>query len=246
MKLKIFSGILCCMEKEEFKNEAADLENGQEGSEVFAQEEPLEVGENADRKIFHSARKHLSVWKQTAKAVFVFCIFVVLLGGIAFGVVWVVENEQSLPFLRREKPGVDDVVKVIDKTVVSGGETSSSSQSSEGSSEQSSSNGKNVAQQGALADFGKISVLVLNGGGASGAAGKAAELLRKEGYTLAKSGNASVFTYSGISVFYREESRKEDAEKMGEVLRKTYSSVVVVKANTADEKKEEIVVVIGG
>lgn len=68
-------------------------------------------------------------------------------------------------------------------------------------------------------DRSELTVSVLNGSGARGAAGGTAEILRNLGYTLGTTGNAENFNYEGITIIVSEESEeyldllKSDLEK---------------------------------
>lgn len=174
------------------------------------------------------------------KAIFSFLIFAGSLGVIGFGVVWILDNEKKLDFLEEDRPAMSEVVRNVDEKMIVTEEppktTNETASLSESESNLVDSEKNNPA---------KVPVLALNAGGSAGSAGRAADILMKEGYTLAKAGNASVFTYKDITVYYNEDSAKVDAEAVAEVLKKSYSMVDVKKATSTDEKKEKIVVMVG-
>ncbi len=94
-------------------------------------------------------------------------------------------------------------------------------------------------------DKSSIEIVVLNGGATAGAAGKGADILKKAGFTGAKTADATL-DYSGVTVYHKEDASSE-AEMVRKALADSYKSVSVAPA---DAKKAEtgtvrIVVVIG-
>ncbi|TAK95245.1 LytR family transcriptional regulator [Patescibacteria group bacterium] len=89
-----------------------------------------------------------------------------------------------------------------------------------------------------------LSVLVLNGSGVVGAAGKVKDLVVAGGYAKAKADNAQASGYQGLTVYYLSEKQKE-AESLLAVLRPKYPTVTVKAAVTTEEKSSEIVIMVG-
>lgn len=176
------------------------------------------------------------------KAVVVFGVFVVLLGGVAFGVVWFLDNEGKLRFSQVDKPEVSVAIKNAEEKVNTP-EIEAIKESSQ--EEKSSDTEKEETPTSADEDIATLSVLVLNAGGAGGSAGKVAEALKSAGYTQARPDNADGSGYSGLTVAYGSKDAKGTAEKIAEALQKTYSNVTTKEASSADEKKDAFVVMVG-
>lgn len=174
------------------------------------------------------------------KFFFSFFIFVGILGAIGFGVVWIIDHEQTLNIKEKQKPNVSEVIKNVDEKIVSKDPTENDENISKSTVQQSSDQ---ITRS--LTDPAKLPILVLNAGGTKGSAGKASDFLKQSGYLLSQSGNASVFTYKNVTVYYSVDSIKDDANGVVEALKKNYSVVNLAKAGTVDEKKEKIVVMIG-
>ncbi len=175
-----------------------------------------------------------------AKAFFSFFVFVGFLGAIGFGVVWVIDHEQTLDIKEKQKPVVSEVIKSVDEKIVSKDPVGSGEDSSDSTVQQSSDQ-----SAVSLTSAEKLPILVLNAGGAKGSAGKASDFLKQSGYVLSQAGNASVFTYKNVTVYYSGDAFEDDANGVVEALKKKYSVVNLAKAATTDEKKEKIVVMIG-
>lgn len=96
-----------------------------------------------------------------------------------------------------------------------------------------------------VVDQKEIKVVVLNGGGAKGAAGVLADSLNKAGYVGVTAGNADG-DYSGVTVFYQEGN--ESAAKV--VLSNVVKSYPKATISLADPKRKEtgaksVVVILG-
>lgn len=226
------------MSKEDFENtneEIAEMEDetGPEGADV--------VGGEGRTKTFVRKKSGECRLDVVVKAVFSFFLFVVILGGIGFGVVWLLDNERIFDFAGEEKLAIDDVMKKVDEKVFVEEDPGAPEETMQGSSSQ---NRQEEPKIGGV-DLAKVPVLVLNAGGAKGSAGKVSDFLKKSGYVLAKAQNASVFTYKGVAVYYAGEEDKGNAEKIAEALKKEYSVTGITQAKSIDEKKEKVVVMVG-
>lgn len=178
-------------------------------------------------------------FRTIGKAVVSFFIFVVILGGIGFFVLWILENERVWNGEKENRPTVQEVIKKTDEKI------SLMKEETAGQLDESIAVSESKEDKNKRSNPSQLPILVLNAGGASGSAGKVTGVLTQAGYTLAKAGNATVFTYKGVTVYYGEDVLKVDAEKVAEILKEKYSSVTVVKAGSSDEKKEKIVVMVG-
>jgi len=58
-----------------------------------------------------------------------------------------------------------------------------------------------------------MSVSVLNGSGTPGAAGKIADALKNAGFTRVTTGNATVFTYTGLTVYVKDKANLSMVQK---------------------------------
>ena len=70
-----------------------------------------------------------------------------------------------------------------------------------------------VTPTGATTDVSALNVSVLNGSGVAGAASQVATALKSAGYTNITTGNASVFTYTGITIHVKKNSYLSAVEK---------------------------------
>lgn len=233
------------MKKTEIQNEIVSIkEVRREGEEkgVVAEERTEQRETSLVRKKSGSCGL-----RSIAGAFFAFFVFVGVLGVIGFGTVWMLDNEKNIAFNAEKKPSLSEAVKSAEEKVsldtVSREGREGSSQ--EDSGKRGSEEKKETSIAISSADAAKTPVLVLNAGGAKGSAGKMADALKQSGYALAKSGNASVFTYKGVTVFYGDDALKPVAEAVAAVLKKNSVQALVVRASTADEKKEKIVVMVG-
>lgn len=207
--------------------------------------------EEENEKVRESAvalrkKKHIGCgWRDAGKAFFVFCIFVAVLGCVGFGVVWLLDNEDTLRAYSDEKPPVSDVVKVAEeKAALSDGVRSDGETTVRNEETRKSVEEKSEAKTPSV-NPAQLTVVALNAGGTKGSAGKIAELLKRAGYSGAHSGNASVFTTTGIAVCYADDTLKADAEAVAAVLKKNGETANVRKASTVDEKQEKIVIMVG-
>lgn len=94
-------------------------------------------------------------------------------------------------------------------------------------------------------DLASVEVKVLNGGASRGSAGTLVDILKKAGYTKAAFGN-TVADYTGTKIFYGAQSQSA-AEKVKELVAKTYPDVVLApaEANDKDATAAAIVVILG-
>ena len=94
-------------------------------------------------------------------------------------------------------------------------------------------------------DLASVEVKVLNGGAARGSAGTMVDILKKAGYAKAAFGN-TVADYTGTKIFYGAQSQLA-AEKVKELVAKTYPGVVLApaEANDKDATAATVVVILG-
>lgn len=94
-------------------------------------------------------------------------------------------------------------------------------------------------------DLASVEIKVLNGGAARGSAGTLVDILKKAGYTKAAFGN-TVADYTGTTIYYGANTQSV-AEKVKELVIKTYPAVVVApaEANNKDATAASVVVILG-
>lgn len=94
-------------------------------------------------------------------------------------------------------------------------------------------------------DLASVEIKVLNGGAARGSAGTLVDILKKAGYTKAAFGN-TVTDYTGTTIYYGANTQSV-AEKVKELVIKTYPAVVVApaEANNKDATAASVVVILG-
>ena len=234
-----------CMKKTEIQNETVSIKEVR----LEGEEKGVAAEERTEQRRTSLVRKKSGSCglRSIAGAFFAFFVFVGVLGVIGFGTVWMLDNEKNIAFNAEKKPSLSEAVKSAEEKVsldtVSREGKEDSSQEDLGKKE--SEEKKETSTAISSADAAKAPVLVLNAGGAKGSAGKMADVLKQSGYALAKSGNASVFTYKGVTVFYGDDTLKPVAEAVVAVLKKNSVQALTVRASTADEKKEKIVVMVG-
>jgi hypothetical protein len=107
---------------------------------------------------------------------------------------------------------------------------------------------KTQEEEAVEADLSKTNILVLNGGFTAGAAGDAEKLITENEKKVEniEAENAVGNYDSGVFVYYEDKFEKE-AEKISEILKEAYESVLMSKIAelSEDEKKDDIVVIIG-
>ena len=228
------------MKKSKIQNDEVGIEEiDEEANEEHASSE----NDSKKKNTFSSRRKSGSCgWKSIGGAVFAFFVFVSILGAIGFGTVWMLDNGKNVTFRSDEKKPLSEAVKSAEEKVSTNLESVDKSKKEEKNSNTSNTEEKKPTSFEGSA---KVAVLVLNAGGAKGSAGKVADALKQAGFSLAKTGNASVFTYTGITVYYSDEASKAGADAIATALKKDFPSVNVKKASATDEKKEKIVVMVG-
>jgi hypothetical protein len=92
----------------------------------------------------------------------------------------------------------------------------------------------------------EIEILVLNGGAAEGAAGKVKDFLASRRYAKVTAKNAATSDHAGAAVYYKDDTSKEEAEKIKELLLAEQKiDALVKKAATAEQKSAEIVIMLG-
>ena len=104
---------------------------------------------------------------------------------------------------------------------------------------------ENIEESTPVVDQKEVKIMVLNGGGAKGAAGALADSLNKAGYVGVTAGNADG-NYSGVTVFYQE-GKESAAKTVLSNVAKSYPGAAVVPS---DPKRKEtginmVVVVLG-
>jgi hypothetical protein len=107
---------------------------------------------------------------------------------------------------------------------------------------------KTQEEEAVEADLSKTNILVLNGGFTAGATGDAEKLITENEKKVEniEAENAVGNYDSGVFVYYEDKFEKE-AEKISEILKEAYESVLMSKIAelSEDEKKDDIVVIIG-
>jgi hypothetical protein len=96
--------------------------------------------------------------------------------------------------------------------------------------------------KGEVPDKASLTIQVLNGSGAAGAAGKMATLLKTLGYTKVTTGNADAYTYKNVTI-RRPASQAGAAEALKEDLEKTY---IVTESETKDLPSDAAIEIIVG
>lgn len=146
--------------------------------------------------------------------------------------------ERSIPSIQElgEKPGMG--------TSEPQAETPSSPESTSTSTVQTESP-KVVDAGSASLDLASVEIKVLNGGAARGSAGTLVDILKKTGYTKAAFGNTTA-DYTGTTIYYGANTQSV-AEKVKELVIKTYPAVVVApaEANNKDATVASVVVILG-
>lgn len=87
-------------------------------------------------------------------------------------------------------------------------------------------------------------VLVLNGGAAIGSAGKVQKLLEDGGYKKVTAANALADNHVGQMIYYKP-AAKADAEAIKKLAQETYPEIEIKEGATAEQIKEDIVVMLG-
>ncbi len=78
-------------------------------------------------------------------------------------------------------------------------------------------------------DRSKLSVIVQNGSGTEGVAGKAADVLKELGYNVASTGNADNYNYTGVTV-----KVKKEKSNFLDLLKKDLSKDYTIKSSSSD------------
>lgn len=173
------------------------------------------------------------------KILFSFIAFIVLLSCIAYGAVWIVDNKVNVGSIG--KKGADSFQNL--SLSLQGNNTKSTTAAST-----EVVGGKVKVEPdvpiGTDASPGSVDVVVLNGGGPIGAAGKMANYLVSKGYAKAKASNAKNYSYEGLTVYYDKEG-KVDAEAVRTVLVASYPNVRLEEAKSDAERVSRVTVIIG-
>lgn len=175
------------------------------------------------------------------KEIFGSIIFLVIVSGIMFSVVWWKDTAEQKQETRPSIGTLAQNTSITPSTSVQ--ETSSSEE------EIRKDDGENKTQQsgGAQPETAKdkLDVKVMNGGAAKGSAGKISEFLKTSGYTAVKIGNA-VGDYIGVTVYYLD-GNQGNAEALKQALAKDYPQVQTKTATSSktEEGSAPVVVMVG-
>lgn len=90
----------------------------------------------------------------------------------------------------------------------------------------------------------EIEVAVLNGGVASGSAGRMKSLLESAGYEKARAENAQKSDHLGNVVYYAD-GFFESAKTLAEAMKEKYPKMEIKEAKTTEEKSAELVIILG-
>lgn len=87
----------------------------------------------------------------------------------------------------------------------------------------------------------KLEITILNGSGVAGAAGDISTKLKKLGYTIKSTGNASKFDYTGVTIFITEENKA-----YLDMLKKDLADEdTTIEATVDDKIKADAEVIVG-
>jgi len=89
-----------------------------------------------------------------------------------------------------------------------------------------------------------INIIVLNGGAALGSAGKIKKLLEDSGYVNAAAADALSGSHIGQMVYYRK-GMEDTAEKIKDIVKENYPGIDIKEGKTAEQTKEDIVIMLG-
>lgn len=89
-----------------------------------------------------------------------------------------------------------------------------------------------------------VKTLVLNGGAAGGSAGKIKQKLIDLGYKKTEADNAESSSHSGQIAYYLE-GFEANAQEIVEALKSQYPEITTKKAESVEEKRAEIVIMLG-
>lgn len=154
------------------------------------------------------------------------------------GIGWVVYSQWKIERVADNQPSIGALpaLPAADEEQVSPPETASTP--AEGSGAATPDNAGAAAAK-------KLTISVLNGGGAKGSAGILADTLKKEGYTGVSPGN-TIKDYSGVTVYYAANLEKEAESVKGSVIKK-YPQVTLSAADAKNKETSasQITVIIG-
>jgi len=160
-------------------------------------------------------------------------LFAGILAGVGFGASYLVDHRAEVFGGKKEGASImelrDAAVESAEEAV--GMMEESVSETMEASVEKSS-----------------VDILVLNGGAEVGAAGDLADALKQSGYEKAEAGNASEYTYSGVTVYFSSESEAAAgavAADIASVSGYESTSAETEEATQTDHKRADVVVIVG-
>lgn len=153
------------------------------------------------------------------------------------GIGWVVYSQWRLERVAENQPSIATLPEPASGEQPAAPETESAP-APESKAESSDSADATASAQ-------KLTMSVLNGGGAKGSAGVLAELLKKDGYLKAQPGN-TLKDYTGVTVYYATDMSKE-AEVIKASVAKKYPQVTSAPADTKNKETSvsQITIIIG-
>lgn len=166
-----------------------------------------------------------------------FSIFIIVLAAIGYGSFWFIDyaskstskSGNSITHLQERLPEQGIPVPIVETPLATSAETPDPETSIE-------------EQEEAALDKDIVEINVLNGGAASGTAGKMGKSLKDVGFKNVDVANATSFDYTGITIFYTEKSFAEELQKE---LSEEYIDVTVQAASSDEEKGADLVIIVG-
>jgi|GEM_PF-3951206 len=174
-------------------------------------------------------------------AILSFLTFVLLLGGIAYGTSWIVDNKPTMKVPQENS---------IENIRVKGDEVSQLDAKDTSLSETKEEIQENVDEKEIDKESMRkeVDLVVLNGGGAVGSAGALAKLFEGVQYANVRASNASSYEYTDISIYFqegKEEEAKVALEDMQSFDGYLEKKLEIKSAENTDQKGGDIVVIIG-
>lgn len=153
------------------------------------------------------------------------------------GIGWIVYSQWKIERVADNQPSISTLPEPASGEQPASPETESAPVS-ESKAESSESADATASAQ-------KLTISVLNGGGARGSAGVLAELLKKDGYLKAQPGN-TLKDYTGVTVYYATDVSKE-AEVIKASVAKKYPQVTSAPADAKDKETSvsQVTIIIG-
>ena len=90
-----------------------------------------------------------------------------------------------------------------------------------------------------------LTVKVFNGGSVPGSAGNIMNFLISQGYAKANALNAETSNHIGAAVYFSDDNLKSEAENIQKLLKEKKIDVLIKKADSAEQKSADIVVMLG-